>query len=256
MPNKFEQHKSWFWVILNIVLVVLGLFLLVAGKAVWKQSSALYPARTISISADGKAVVAPDLATLSFSVVAQGKDPVQLQNENNAKITKAIDYVKAQGVDAKDIKTSDYSLNPNYRWDDKKQISYIDGYTLNQSVIIKVRDLQKVATLLAGLPSLGINQINGVSFSVEDPDKFLNEARQEAFAEARAKAEEMARYNGVRLKRVVTFNEYGGGYPGPIYAKEAMAYGRGGDMALPPVPSIEPGTQEVTVNVSVIYEIW
>ena len=256
MPNKFEQQKAWFWVILNVVLVLAGLFLIVAGKAIWKQSAAFYPARTVTITAEGKSVVAPDLATLSFSVVSQGKDPVKLQEDNNTKINNALDFVKAQGIEAKDIKTSNYDLSPNYRWDEKTRASLIDGYTLNQSIVIKVRDLSKVGILLGGLPSKGINQIGGVNFSIDDPDKFLNEAREEAFTKARAKAEAMAKYNGVRIRKVVNFSEYGGGYPGPIYYAKEASLGMGGDVALPPTPTIEPGSQEVTVNVNVVYEIW
>src|SRR3989344_1657362 len=254
MPNKYDNVKNWFWVILNVVLVLAGLFLIVSGNAIWKQGAAFYPARVITVSAEGKSVVAPDLATLSFSVVSQGKDPVKLQEDNNTKINNALDFVKAQGIEAKDIKTSNYDLSPNYRWDEKTRASLIDGYTLNQSIVIKVRDLSKVGILLGGLPSKGINQIGGVNFSIDDPDKFLNEAREEAFMKARSKAEAMAKYNGVRLKKVVNFNEYGGGYPGPIYYAKEDSVGMGGD-SLPPAPRIEPGSQEVTVNVSVVYEI-
>lgn len=256
MPNKSEQAKNYFWIILDVVLVVLGLFLIVGGRSVWKTSASAYPARTISVAAEGKTVVAPDIASLSFSVVSQGKDPVKLQEDNNTKINKALDFVKAQGINAKDIKTADYNLSPNYHWDEKTRISSIDGYTLNQSVVIKVRDLSKVAVLLGGLPSLGINQIGGVSFSIDDQDKFLNQAREEAFAKARAKADAMAKSAGVSIKRVVTFNEYGGGYPGPMYYSKEAAMGMGGDRAVPPSPVIEPGSQEVIVNVNVIYEIW
>lgn len=255
MPNKIEQQKAWFWVILNVVLVLAGLFLIVSGKAIWRQSASVSPSRTIAVMADGKAVLTPDLATLSFSVVSQGKDPVKLQEDNNTKINNALDFVKAQGIDAKDIKTSDYSLYPNYRWDEKTRVNSIDGYTLNQSVVIKVRDLTKVAVLLGGLPSKGINQIGGVSFSVEDQDKYLNAAREEAFAEARAKAEAMAKYSGARIGRVVTFSENGGGYPYPMYYAKEMSVGMGGDGALPPAPRIEPGSQDVTVTVNVVYEI-
>ncbi len=253
MP-KLDQHKAWFWVILNVVLVLLGLFLIVAGKAVWRQSAALAPARTITISAEGKATIAPDLATFSFSVVSQGADPVKLQNDNNAKVNTAIDFVKSQGVEAKDIKTSNYNLSPNYRWDPKTGRNSIDGYTLDQTVTVKVRDLSKVGIILGALPSKGINQLGGVNFSIDDQDKFLNQAREEAFTKARAKAQAMAKYSGVHIGRVVSFNESNGGYPGPIYYAKDMAVGGGG--ALPPTPTIEPGSQEVTVNVSVVYEIW
>ncbi|MDO8303437.1 MAG: SIMPL domain-containing protein, partial [Sedimentisphaerales bacterium] len=182
-------------------------------------------------------------------------DPVKLQTDNNTKVNAAIDFVKAQGVDAKDIKTSDYNLSPNYIWNQKTGKSTIDGYTLNQSVSVKVRDLGKVSAILGGLPAKGINQIGGVNFSIEDQDKYLNVAREEAFTKARAKAQAMAKYSGARIGRVVTFSESNGGYPYPMYYAKEASVGRGGDAQMPPAPVIEPGSQDVTVNVSVVYEL-
>ncbi len=158
-------------------------------------------------------------------------------------------------MEAKDIKTAGYNLNPRYEYNDKTRKSFISGYTLTQTVFVKIRDLAKVGKILSGLPSKGINDISGLSFSIDDPDKFLNEARKEAFEKAMVKAKEMAGYNGVKIRRVVSFNEYGGGYPISLYSKEA--FGRGGDLGSPaPLPTIESGSQEVTVNVNVTYEIW
>src|SRR3990167_140475 len=106
------------------------------------------------------------------------------------------------------------------------------------------------------LAARGVNEISGLVFSVEDPDKFLNEARQEGFDKARAKAKSMAEQNHARLGSVITFNESGGGYPMPMYAT-VESIGKDGGMGVPvPAPTIEPGSQEVTVWVNVTYEIW
>jgi len=255
MPTKQDGLKNWFWILLNIVLAVAVLFGLSATKYLWKQSRSVFPARTINISGEGKVVVAPDVATLSFSLVAEGQDPEKLQSDNVGKIAKAVDFLKAQSVDAKDIKTAGYNLSPRYEYNDKTRRSYISGYTLTQSVFVKIRDLSKVGKIMGGLTPLGINEISGLSFDIDDPDKFLNQARAEAFEKARAKAEAMAKQNRVRIGRVVNFSEFGGGYPIPIYAR-AEAFGKGGDAVAPLPPTIEPGSQEVTVNVNVIYEIW
>lgn len=255
MPTKQDRVKSIFWIILDIALAAGAILILVSANALWRYGKSLYPARVINVSAEGKVVVSPDIANLSFSVVSQGKDPEKLQNDNNVKINNALDFIKSEGVDPKDIKTADYNLSPNYRYDEKRGVSSIDGYTLSQTVLVKIRDLGKAGKILVGLPSRGINQIGGLNFSIENPDKFLNEARKEAFAKARAKAEAMAEQNDMKIKGVVTFNEYGGGYPGPIYMR-AEAFGKGGDVAPTPAPpSIEPGSQEVTIQVNVTYEI-
>lgn len=249
-----ERSKELFWTLIDIFIGVAILVALVSGYAVLRQAKSLYPARNINITAEGKVVVSPDIATFSFSVVSEGADPAKIQEANNVKINDAINFLKTSGVDSKDIKTAGYNLQPRYTYDEKTRKSYINGYTLTQTVFVKMRDLGKVGAILAGLPTRGINEISGLAFGIEDQDKFLNEARAEAFAKARAKAEAMAKAAGVGIKRVISFNEYGGGYPIPLGVKE---YGLGGDAirSVTP-PTIEPGSQEVTVQVNVVYEIW
>ncbi len=232
------------------------LTLVVIYSVIWgparKYMDSLYPSRTINVSAEGKVTVSPDVAKFSFSVVNEGSDPAKIANDNNAKINKAIDFIKSQGVDAKDIKTISYSLEPNYVYDEKTRRQYLSGYKLTQTVQVKVRDLNKVAVVLAGLPELGINQIGSISFEVDDQEKFLKEARDKAFDKAKTKALEMAAKNGVSIRRIINFSEYQNG-PIPYYGAE-KAMGMGGGVASV-APSIQPGTQEITVNVNITYEI-
>ena len=232
------------------------LTLVVIYSVVWgparRYMDSLYPSRTINVSAEGKVTVSPDVAKFSFSVVNEGSDPAKIANDNNAKINKAIDFIKSQGVDAKDIKTISYSLDPNYVYDEKTRRQYLSGYKLTQTVQVKVRDLNKVAVVLAGLPELGINQIGSISFEVDDQEKFLKEARDKAFDKAKTKALEMANKNGVSIRKVINFSEYQNG-PIPYYGAE-KAMGMGGAISSV-APSIQPGTQEITVNVNITYEI-
>ncbi|MEK7566084.1 MAG: SIMPL domain-containing protein [Patescibacteria group bacterium] len=232
------------------------LTLIVIYSVVWgparKYMDSLYPSRTINVSAEGKVTVSPDVAKFSFSVVNEGSDPAKIANDNNVKINKAIDFIKSQGIDAKDIKTISYSLDPNYVYDEKTRRQYLSGYKLTQSVQVKVRDLNKVAVVLAGLPELGINQIGSISFEVDDQEKFLKEARDKAFDKVKTKAQEMTGKNGVSLGRIINLSEYQNG-PIPYYGAE-KSIGMGGGVASV-APSIQPGTQEITVNVNITYEI-
>ena len=247
MKNDSFLHQSFWW-LLNLVLLTVLIFGL---KGLSSGSFVALP-RTIMINADGKATLTPDIAKLSFSVVTDGKDPKVIQDENTKKMNAAIQFVKGQGVDDKDIKTQNYNLSPVYDYSRLATNPFIVGYSLSQTVAVKVRDLSKVASILGGLPGLGVNQIDAVSFEVENQDKYLNQARQEAFAAARSKAEAMAKDNGVRLGKVMTFSEsVSGGRP--IFYAETL--GKGGADANAPAPTIEPGSQEVTVNVDVTYEI-
>lgn len=216
-----------------------------------KFGDSLISAKTVSVSAEGKVTVSPDIAKISFSVVSEGVNPKALAEDNNKKMNSAINLIKSQGVDEKDIKTVEYNLNPRYEYDKKTKKTFISGYSLTQSVLVKVRDLDKTAEILAGLPELGINQIGQISFEIDEPEKYLVEARDQAFNKAKIKAGEMAAKNGVRLGKVINFSDYQSG-PIPYY----NSFGKGGQMeALSSAPSIQPGSQEVTVNVSVTYEI-
>ncbi|OGY67884.1 MAG: hypothetical protein A3H63_01915 [Candidatus Harrisonbacteria bacterium RIFCSPLOWO2_02_FULL_45_10c] len=249
-----DSVKVWFWVFLNGTLVAVILFGIVAGKALYRYGASLLPSRTISVSAEGKTIVSPDIASVSFTVVSQGADPEKLAVENTEKMNAAIEYVKSEGVADKDIKTANYDLSPLYEYDEKRRTSFITGYTLTQTVFVKIRDFTKIGKVLGKLPDLGINQISSLTFDIDNPDVYLNEARALAFEKARAKAKTMAKQNRTRLGRVVTFSEGYGGYPRPYLAMSAL--GKGGameDAAMP--PQIEPGSQEVTVNVTVTYEI-
>lgn len=251
---KTYSARHWFWILVNSVLVVAILVGLVLSASIIRQSNAVIPSRTITVSAEGKAHVAPDIATLVFSVVSQGVNAESVQKENTSKINLAIEYLKKQGVEAKDIQTSNYNLYPRYKYNQTTSEQTIIGYELNQTVTVKVRDLEGAGALVGGLASAGVNQISSFDYSIEDPEALYNQARAEAFNQAFIKARAMADQVGVRIARVVTFYEsVGGGYPMPYYyaRAEAAMDGKGGMNA----PSLEPGQEEVSVNVSVTYEI-
>lgn len=241
----------------NIAVAVFVIFLIILISYVWffgpgkKLGESLMPSRTISVSAEGKITVEPDIAKLSFSVVSEGIDPEALAQDNIKKMNSAIDFIKSQGVDSKDIKTVQYDLSPRYEYDEKSRKSFISGYQMTQTILVKIRDLVKPAKILSGLPELGINQINSISFDIDEPEKYLAEARNQAFAKAGQKAEQMAKTNNVKLGKIINFSEYQAG--GPILYYETL--GLGGAGAVKAAPSIQPGSQEVTVSVSITYEL-
>ena len=243
-------------------------------------SSSIEPGtfRSFSVSGEGKVVIVPDVAQVWFSVVTEGgKDLAALQTKNTEKVNKAIEFVKAQGVKAEDIKTESYSISPRYQSyncdvrplplmypadGSETSIAYpeptpcppaeIVGYTINQSVSVKVRDFTKIGDILSGVVSAGANNVNGPSFVVDDPTKARNDAREEAIKKAQQIAREISSAAGFGLGRLLGIDE--GGYP--IYYDKA--FGRGGavmETAAAPAPTIEPGSQDVTVTVNLRYEI-
>lgn len=247
----FNQIKNKAVVYFMVFLALVIFYSLFFGPAK-KWSDSFMPSRTFSVSAEGKVTVSPDIAITSFSVVTEGADTEKIADENNKKINEAVDFIVLQGVDKKDIKTTQYNLNPKYSYNKQTGQSFIYSYSLTQTVSIKIRDLAKIGKILSGLPKIGINQMGSISFDIDEPEKYLSEARTQAFEKARVKAENIAEANGVGLGNVISFYEY---QSSPNFYR-AESLGMGGNVSgAPVIPQIQPGTQEVTVQVTVNYAI-
>lgn len=228
--------------------------------------------RSFSVSGEGKVVAVPDVASFTFSLITQGgKDLGKLQRENTERVNRAIGFVKSEGVDAKDVKSENYSVEPRYQYFNCNPVisreggsesarpcppPEIVGYTITKTVSVKVRekDFSKIGGLLSGVVSAGANSVSQLSFSVDDSTRLESEAREEAIAKAKEKATMTAKAGGFSVGRLISIQEGGGYYPQPMYrALEAKVSLGGGDMA--PTPAIEPGSQDVRVNVTLVYEI-
>jgi len=208
-------------------------------------------ARTVTVSAEGKVYAKPDVALISLSVVAKGKTVKEVTTDGNAKMNTVIDAVKELGVEAKDITSTEYNLYPDYFYPEN-QPAKLTGYHLDQTIQVKIRKLDQVEDVLDAGIAAGANQVGQLSFDIDDPTKIKKEARQKAFDAAKEKAKEMADAAGVSLGRVVTFSE-GEGYQPPVFANYAMeAKSMAGAV---PSPTIEPGSKEMNLTVSVTYEI-
>jgi len=217
------------------------------------------PSNTISVSGYGEAFGAADIATFSFSVVSEKSTVAAAQTDATNKINAITKYIKDAGVAEKDIQTTDYSVYPQYEYNQIVCVSYpcpsgrqvLKGYQVRQTTTIKVRDLAKAGELLTGVGGKGATEMSGLNFTFDDPNKLQNDARGKAISDAKTKADQLAKQLGVSLVRVVSFNENGGGYPGPMYTK---AVGMGGD-AVQSAPEISVGQNKVSSSVSITYEI-
>ena len=251
MAQHDYSARGIFWLLINGLVVVAMVLGLIGIGTIVRYSNAITPSRVIVVSAEGKVAAVPDLATYSFSVVSQGSDPDAIGRENTTRMNQAIAFVKQQGVAEADIKTTGYNLYPRYTYDKDTGRSRIDGYELTQTVTLKFRDLTKVGAVLAGLVKTGVNQATNLQYTIENPEALRAQARQQAFNAAFTKARSMAAQNGVHIARVINFSESMGYNPSPVYFEKAMSAGMGGS----PTPDTQAGTEEVTVNVSVTYEI-
>lgn len=244
-----------------IILTIL-MFSYAAIEYVRTYSKTIEPSsfRSFNVSAQGKVVAIPDVAQFTFSVITQGgKNIGTLQKDNTTKINKAIDFIKSLGVDKKDIKTSGYYLTPRYQYFDCRvggvcPPAEIVGYEINQTVTIKLRNFDKIGDALSGVIQNGANSVSEISFTIDDPTELQNQARAEAIAKAKNQALAIAKAGNFGLGKILSINEITNGSIVSMYESVAKGIGGGGaDSA--PSPNIEPGSQEVTINMTIKYEI-
>ena len=223
-------------------------------------------APNIRVTGEGKAVAVPDIAQFSFSVIAEGNNIQQIQSDNVKKINQAIDYLKSEGVAKEDIETKSYDLQPRYEYSscplspptpigEESNVCpppRVAGYTLSQTVAVKLRNFDKTGSILAGVAARGANSISQLSFTIDDRVKVESEARAKAIAQAKVKAEAAAQAAGVKLGRLLNISEF---TPYPSYGFEKGGMGGGMDKAITLAPQIEPGSDEITITVDLIYEI-
>jgi len=251
MPNNI---KPWFWgtfTVLLAILIINVVFFVIPAIAQFGRS--FTPARTLTVSAQGKTTATPDLAEITFSVVTQGKNPADLTTNDDQKSTAIAQFLASENIATSDIATTNYSLSPNYQYDRTTQRNYIVGYTLTDTVRVKIRDLTNVASVLGGLAPLGVNQVGDVNFTFSDPDNLVGPARDQAIQKAEEKAAEIAAESGASLGRIVNISE-SGNVPQPM---PYMAYGGvevSSAMAVP-TPTINAGTQDITDSVTITYEL-
>lgn len=243
-----------------ILLAVLSIFVILKSWNAYAEhfriGVAVQDRDTITVSGTGKVKATPDLALINLGVQTETDSVRNGQEENTNKMNAIVTMLKENGIEEKDITTNQYSVYPRYNWEDGEQ--EVVGYTVNQSVSIKVRDLDKVGELLGRAGDLGANQVGGIQFTIDEPELLQDEARQKAIDDAREKAKILADQLGLSLVKVVSFSEGGyGGAPVPMAAydrAESFAVGSGG--ATNPAPDIQEGTQEVVSNVNVMFEVY
>lgn len=236
---------------LPIIIVIIGGAFYLVGKSIETMPSYESPA-TISVSADAKVSISPDIAMASFGVQT-GRQPsakaaIDMVRRN---MTTVLAAIKKNGVEDKDITTQSFWLSPVYDYTTGGQIPR--GYEVNQSLSAKIRDLDKIGQIIADATAAGANQAGSISFSVDNPDEAKAQARAAAIEKAKAKAEVLARNLGMHLGRLTGFTE-DGGYPEPPrpYMMKTMEMGIADSASPVPIPV---GEQEIVSNVTLTYEL-
>lgn len=257
-----QLHHKKIHGLVQVALVLLSFFLLaliVTEVREWRYiGSGIAPTNTISVQGEGEIFAVPDIGVFTFSVIKEGKTAEAVQSDAAEATNRVIEYLKENGVEEKDIKTTGYNVYPRYEYEKRVCIAFpcpqgerkLVGFEINQSVRVKVRNTAKVGELLSGVGNFGVERISGVSFTIDDEDELKRQVRQMAVADAKEEAKALAEDLGVRLVRIVNFNEY----DSPAFARfESMALGmEDGSSSVPDIPV---GENRITSTVNITYEI-
>jgi hypothetical protein len=253
---NMDKLKQRFLFISVIVLVLLGLWLIGLIRNTNKAYSYIGQSSdrqaTVVVSGEGKVVIKPDVAIMNFGLVSQNIALAAAQKENTEKMNNFLKGLKKDfQVEEKDVQTSNYSINPRYDWNSGQQ--KLIGYEVSQSVTVKVRNLDKLGDIVARAGSEQLNQVGSLQFTIDDPENAKKEAREKAFAQVKQRAEDLAKVSGVKLGRIISIQENNGSVtqPRPImYATDMMKESAGAI-----APTIATGSNEISANVAIEYEI-
>ena len=247
--------KRWLLVVsLVSVLAVVGLAGCQASSAVPGEITALNVSSQqagIWVNGQGKVTAVPDIATLRLGIEAEEASVAEAQNRAAEAMDRVMTALTRNGVAKKDIKTQNFSIRRITKWDRAKEEETVVGYRVTNMVTAKIRDIDEAGTIIDAVAEAGgdLTRIDNISFSVDDPSAYYEEARREAMTEAKAKARQLAELAGVTLGKPTYISESMQiPYPRTMMA-EAVAL-----KAAAPTP-ISPGEMEISLTLQVVYAI-
>jgi uncharacterized protein YggE len=199
--------------------------------------------KLITVTGQATVAVAPDMATIRIGVTSQGKTAREASESNSKRMTAVLGAIKDSGIADRDVQTSQLSLQPQYD-PNKGGTANLLGFQVTNQLTIKIRDIAQLPGILDRAIAAGANEMSGIAFVVSEQSKLLDQARDDAIADARRKAELYAKAAGAKLGRVVSITEEGA--PSPPHPMQAMRAG-----AVP----VAPGEQTLRASVTVSYEM-
>jgi uncharacterized protein YggE len=227
------------------------------GAATWAAPAAAQQAsitQTIAgtrldLTATGEVTRVPDVAVISTGVVTKAATASGAIQDAANRMDRVLVALKRAGVAERDVQTSSVNLNPEYRYVEN-QPPQLTGYTASNTLTVRFRDIRNSGKILDALVAEGANQINGPNLTIDKPEAALDEARANAIAAGKARAELYARSLGMRIARVVSVAENGGyaapppSPPMPMYARAEAADSK-----------IVPGEQKLQVSLEMTFEL-
>ncbi len=195
------------------------------------------------VSAEGKVVVAPDVAYIRLQIEKEGKNIIYVKDEATKVYNQLIDKLKEIGIEEKNISTENYYLYTVHDWNSENQ--RISGYRAFFTLKVKIYPLEKVNQVIDEATALGVNNIGDVDFDVFDKERYINEARKIAIEKAKKEAYQASKVAGFRLGKIVNYTE---DQPSNLNVPVS-----GGGSAK--ITEVQPGNQEIKVRVNLSYQI-
>lgn len=203
----------------------------------------------LSVSGEGTATAVPDRAVINIGVQSFKTDAALAQQDNARKSNQVQQAILALGIEAKDIQTQNYSFNPSYVRDEVTKENRIEGYNVNNTVVVVVNDVSKVGKVVDTALANGANKISSLRFSVKNSEPLRKQALQNAIKDAKSKADIIADGLGMKVVGIRSVNESVGMISTRDFSNAKMLMAVGSDASTP----VAAGTLELDANINIEY---
>ena len=199
----------------------------------------------LTVSGTGQVFAKPDIAVVTLGVQAEAKTVANAQQQANQAMSAVMSALTANGIADKDVRTTSFSIQPVWNYTENQRV--LEGYQVNNIVSVIIRDVNKTGAIIDAVTVAGgdLTRVENISFTVENPKPYNDQARELAIKDAIDKAQQIARLAGVSLGKIIYISESGGGVPAPV------AF----DQAATSVTPISSGQLEINISVQVVYAL-
>lgn len=259
--DDYRYAISWALAGTLLVSVFTSVFLVAQTVAVLDRTDRSEIENSITIEGNGEVIAIPDVANFSFTISETAETVELAQNIATDKNNNSLKYLRNKGIDDVDIKTTSYNVYPKYEWI-RTECAFdgpcsggkneLVGYTVSQTTKVKVRNTKDAGDILSGIGQIGISNVSGLTFLIDDEELLKEEARALAIADAKEKAEKIADELGIDLDDIIGFNENLGSRGGIDYGYDSLMTLEAKSSS---VPEISVGENTITSRVYVIFEI-
>lgn len=269
IPNQYIRN---IYRVLVVFLVILSVFFAIKLPGEFNALRAGDGFSSITLSGHGEVSAVPDIATVYFTVSKEAKTNKDALDGAAVIEKKALEFLKTKGVEDKDIKASNISSYPKYTYvrgvcpqmeiAGGATVSYdcgsgkqvLTGYEASENITVKVRNVDDAGAIIQGLGGVGVSNVNGPNFAIDEEDALKAEARKKAIDDAQAKAKILAKDLGVRLGKVTSFYDSSDGYGPMMYAESAVSKDSRSVVSSAPA-QLPKGENTITSDVTITYEI-